>query len=415
MPPGRRSFRPRSPPMRSPLRRLVLLLAAARPAARPRRRAPSSPSRSSAAPARRSRSRSSASKASPRSRSASRASSRADLERSGLFRPVDTGGIAPRPVARRGRARRRVGARAAPTRSSSARCSRSATAASRCATRWSTRCAAATLASTRYVVTPAQFRATAHKIADEIYEKLTGDAGVFSTRIAYIAKQGAALPAHRRGRRRRRPADHRQHRRAAALAALVARRHAPRVRVARAAASRSSTCRTSRPARARAIAAFRGSNSAPAWSPDGRRLAVTLTRDGGSQLFLMNADGSGVRRIMTSPGADTEAWFMPDGRSLLFTSDRGGSPQIYRVGTRRRRGRAPHVRRQLQRVAARAARRQGHGVRAPRRQPLPGRDHGLRDAPDAGADRRAARRIARASRPTASSCSTRTRRRAVVS
>ncbi len=41
-----------------------------------------------------------------------------------------------------------------------------------------------------YSVTPAQFRATAHKIADVIYEKMTGDPGVFSTRIAYITKQG---------------------------------------------------------------------------------------------------------------------------------------------------------------------------------------------------------------------------------
>ena len=47
------------------------------------------------------------------------------------------------------------------------------------------------LAAMTYVVTPPQFRATAHKIADVIYEKLTGDAGVFSTRIAYITKQGA--------------------------------------------------------------------------------------------------------------------------------------------------------------------------------------------------------------------------------
>ena len=46
------------------------------------------------------------------------------------------------------------------------------------------------LAGVSYVVTPAQFRATAHQIADIIYEKLTGDVGVFSTRIAYITKQG---------------------------------------------------------------------------------------------------------------------------------------------------------------------------------------------------------------------------------
>jgi TolB protein len=46
------------------------------------------------------------------------------------------------------------------------------------------------LAAMTYMVTPAQFRATAHRIADVIYEKLTGDPGVFSTRIAYITRQG---------------------------------------------------------------------------------------------------------------------------------------------------------------------------------------------------------------------------------
>ena len=81
-----------------------------------------------------------------------------------------------------------------------------------------------------------------------------------------------------------------------------------------------------------AIAAFRGSNSAPAWSPDGKRLAVTLTRDGGSQLFLINADGSGApQRLTQSSAIDTEANFSPDGQSILFTSDRGGGPQIYRI------------------------------------------------------------------------------------
>ena len=80
-----------------------------------------------------------------------------------------------------------------------------------------------------------------------------------------------------------------------------------------------------------AVANFRGSNSSPAWSPDGRRLAVTLTKDGGSQLYLMNADGSNAQRVMTSGAIDTEAHFMPDGQSILFTSDRGGSPQIYRL------------------------------------------------------------------------------------
>ena len=59
--------------------------------------------------------------------------------------------------------------------------------------------------------------------------------------------------------------------------------------------------------------------------------AVTLSKDGSSQLYLINADGSNVQRLASSGGIDTEANFAPDGRSILFTSDRGGSPQIYRL------------------------------------------------------------------------------------
>jgi TolB protein len=57
-----------------------------------------------------------------------------------------------------------------------------------------------------------------------------------------------------------------------------------------------------------------------------------LTKDGGSQIFLVGADGSGLRRLATSPGIDTEPRFSPDGGSIYFSSDRGGSPQIYRMG-----------------------------------------------------------------------------------
>src|SRR5207247_9091326 len=79
------------------------------------------------------------------------------------------------------------------------------------------------------------------------------------------------------------------------------------------------------------IANFSGSNSAPAWSPDGRRLAVTLSREGGSQIFLLNADGSGLRRLTSSAAIDTVPRFSGAGQWIYFTSDRGGSPQIYRM------------------------------------------------------------------------------------
>ncbi|MBP8297419.1 MAG: PD40 domain-containing protein, partial [Burkholderiales bacterium] len=60
-------------------------------------------------------------------------------------------------------------------------------------------------------------------------------------------------------------------------------------------------------------------------------LAVVLTKDGNSQMYSVNADGSGVQRLASSPGIDTEPTFSPDGSYIYFTSDRGGAPQIYRV------------------------------------------------------------------------------------
>src|SRR4030095_10696795 len=191
-----------------------------------------------------------------------------------------------------------------------------------------------TLTAMTYTVAPAQFRATAHKIADVIYEKLTGDPGVFSTRIAYITKAGARyqlLVADADG------ADPQTI--VTSNEPLLSPRWSPDgTRIAYVSFKQKKPVvyvQTLGTGGRQAVANFRGSNSAPAWSPDGRRLAVTLTKDGGSQLYLMGADGSNPQRVMTSNAIDTEAHFTADGNALLFTSDRGGSPQIYRLSLRR--------------------------------------------------------------------------------
>ena len=70
--------------------------------------------------------------------------------------------------------------------------------------------------------------------------------------------------------------------------------------------------------RRRLVANFRGSNSAPAWSPDGRTLAVTLSRDGNSQLYTIDANGGEPRRLMQSAGIDTEPAFFAGRAQHLF-------------------------------------------------------------------------------------------------
>ncbi|MDR1934096.1 MAG: Tol-Pal system beta propeller repeat protein TolB [Candidatus Accumulibacter sp.] len=176
---------------------------------------------------------------------------------------------------------------------------------------------------------PNMLRAAGHRIADFIYEKLTGERGVFSTRIAYVVKGGAT-----RYELHIADADGQN-----AQAALISRE--PIISpVWSPDGSRLAyvSFEDKKPiiyvhslvnGRRVVVANFKGSNSAPAWSPDGSKLAVTLSKDGGSQIYLINADGSGAQRLSTGSSINTEASFAPDGQTLYFTSDRGGSPQIY--------------------------------------------------------------------------------------
>ncbi len=183
-----------------------------------------------------------------------------------------------------------------------------------------------------YAVTPADLRLAAHRIADFIYEKLTGDKGAFSTRIAYVTKSAQHYQLW--------VADADGENAQSALAS-------PEPIISPAWSPNGSqlayvSFESRKPVvythdvvtgKRRLIANFRGSNSAPAWSPDGRTLALTLSRDGGSQLYAIDAGGGEPRRLAQSNSIDTEPVFSRDGKNIYFVSDRGGAPQIYKMSS----------------------------------------------------------------------------------
>ncbi|MCF8155598.1 MAG: Tol-Pal system beta propeller repeat protein TolB [Rhodoferax sp.] len=181
-----------------------------------------------------------------------------------------------------------------------------------------------------YAVVVGDLRLVAHRIADFVYEKLTGDKGIFSTRIAYVTKVGQTYNlwvADADGEGSQSALNSAEPiispswaPNGSQIAYVSFESRKPVIFVHDVASGKR-----------RLVANFKGSNSAPAWSADGKTLAVTLSRDGGSQLYLLDAMGGEPRRLAQSSAIDTEPVFTADGRSIYFVSDRGGAPQIYRV------------------------------------------------------------------------------------
>jgi TolB protein len=181
---------------------------------------------------------------------------------------------------------------------------------------------------------PKYTRLSAHKIADDIYQKMTGNRGAFATRIAYVSENRAARDY------RLEVAD------ADGEAVQVAVRSNEPIISPAWSPDGSKVAYVSFEARKPVIYVQdlvtgkrsivvneKGSNSAPSWSPDGSKLAVALSKSGSTQVYGVHADGSGLHRLSNSSGIDTEPQYSADGQTIYFTSDRSGGPQIYKMSS----------------------------------------------------------------------------------
>jgi len=187
------------------------------------------------------------------------------------------------------------------------------------------------LAAMNFSTRPTELRYTAHRIADVIYERLTGSPGVFSTRLAYVTSEGG-----RRVTLRVSDADgYNPQTIVSSRDPILSPAWSPDAsRLAYVSFENRKTAiyvqELATGSRER-VASYKGINGSPAFSPDGRSLAMTLSKEGNPDIFVMDLVTRELRQITDHFGIDTEPSWSPDGSELIFTSDRGGNPQIYRI------------------------------------------------------------------------------------
>src|ERR1700687_4509567 len=191
------------------------------------------------------------------------------------------------------------------------------------------------VASQKFIANSASLRNAAHLVSDFIFGKILGVRGAFATRIAYVAVHGQPPNQHFQlivadadGENPKVILESSQPIMSPSwspdeqwLAYVSFENRLPGVYVQRV-----------HTGERQLVSARVGVNGAPAYSPDGTHLALTLSGAGGNlDVWLLDLSTQVLTRLTDDPAVDTEPAWSPDSKSLYFTSDRRGGPQIYHV------------------------------------------------------------------------------------
>lgn len=187
-----------------------------------------------------------------------------------------------------------------------------------------------------YTTTDQNWRRIAHIISDEIYKRITGEGAYFDSRVVYISEYG---PADKRVKRLaimdQDGANHKYLTDGSYL--VLTPRFSPESQRIAYMSYQGGKPRVFlydiNSGRHVELGTFPGMTFAPRFSPDGRRIAMSLARGGNTDIYVMDIGSRQPVRITNTPGIDTAPSFSPDGRQIVFESDRGGSQQLYTMGS----------------------------------------------------------------------------------
>ena len=179
---------------------------------------------------------------------------------------------------------------------------------------------------------PRDWRRTAHKCADFVYEKVTGEKGYFDSRIVYVSESGPKTNRIKRLAIMDQDGENHRFLTSGQSMALTPRFSPTQQQIAYLSYYQNKPrvfLYDLNSGRQEVIGDFPGMSFSPRFSPDGRSVLLSLSRGGNTDIFLMDLRTRKMRQLTNSPGIDTAPSFSPDGSKIVFESDRGGSQQLY--------------------------------------------------------------------------------------
>ena len=184
----------------------------------------------------------------------------------------------------------------------------------------------------QFTATPDNWRRVAHKIADQVYEKLTGEKGYFDTRIVFVAESGPKIKRIKRLAIMDQDGADPQYLTDGSYMVL-----SPRF----SSTSQELTYTALRPTgssvyvlnietgRQETVGHFAGMVMSSRFSPDGTKLAFAVEQHGNIDIYAEDLRSRDIRRLTADPSIDTSPSYSPNGAQIVFNSDRGGTPQLY--------------------------------------------------------------------------------------